>query len=170
MDVPTQEHPPPGETGGLPPLPPEPGFEPEPLEPGEEAPSGEEPLPAAEPSAEEGDGGEPGGPALYDFETDEDPLASPGPAPADDDFEALGPAEEEAPYLEEEEPYAEEPVSGTEPPAEEPGTEVRPALEDEEAYEGGTLDPEETYEEEEGEEGLWFEKGPPQDFDFEDDK
>ena len=93
------------------------------------------------------------------------------PTPADDDdFEALGPAEEEAPYLEEEEPYAEEPVSGTEPPPDEPGTEVRPALEDEEVYEGGKPDPEETYEEEEdeGEEGLWFEKGPPKDFDFDD--
>ena len=157
IDVPTQEHPPPGETGGLPPLPPE--GEPEPLEPASEAP-------AAEPYAEEpADDSE--APALYDFETDEDPLVS-EPAPADDDFEALGPAEEEAPYLEEEEPYAEEPVSGTEPPPEEPGTEVRPALEDEEVYEGGGPDPEESYEEEEGEEGLWFEKGPPKDFDFDD--
>lgn len=51
---------------------------------------------------------------------------------------------------------------------EEPGTEVRPALEDEEVYEGGSPDPEESYEEDEGEEGLWFEKGPPKDFDFDD--
>ena len=86
----------------------------------------------------------------------------------DDDFEALGPAEEEAPFLDEEEPFPEEPVSGTELPAEEPGTEVRPALEDEEAYEGSSFDPEERDEDEEGEEGLWFEKGPPKDFDFDD--
>jgi hypothetical protein len=50
---------------------------------------------------------------------------------------------------------------------------VRPAVEDEEAYEGAPLDPEERYEEEEqeeeeGEEDLWFEKGPPKDFDFDD--
>jgi hypothetical protein len=121
---------------------------------------GSEP-PADEPPAESG------GPALYDFETDEDPVTSPAPAD-DDDFEALGPAEEEAPYLDEEEPYAEEPTSGTQQPPEEPGTEVRPALEDEEVYEGGKPDPEESYEEEEdeGEDGLWFEKGPPKDFDF----
>jgi hypothetical protein len=159
VDVPTQEHPPPGETGGLPPLPPE-----EPLDPVDEAPSAEEPLPAPEPYAEE-PASDDGAPALYDFETDEDPL-EPAAAPADDDFEALGPAEEEAPYLDEEEPYAEEPAPKTEIRPEEPGTEVRPALEDEEVYEGGGLDPEESYEEDEGEEGLWFEKGPPKDFDF----
>jgi hypothetical protein len=45
---------------------------------------------------------------------------------------------------------------------------VRPAVEDEEAYEGASSDPEERHEEEEGEEGLWFEKGPPKDFDFDD--
>src|SRR5215208_2550921 len=160
VDVPTQEHPPPGDTGGLPPLPPE-----EPLDPVDEAPSSEEPLPAAEPFAEEPES-DSGGPALYDFETDEDPVP-PSAAPADD-FEALGPAEEEAPYLEEEEPYAEEPVSGTEPPPVEPRTEVRPALEDQEVYEDGAPDPEESYEDE-GEEGLWFEKGPPKDFDFDED-
>jgi nicotinate-nucleotide--dimethylbenzimidazole phosphoribosyltransferase len=170
VDVPTQEHPAPGDTGGLPPLPPEePGFEPEPLEPVDEAPSREEPLPEPEPYAEE-PAGEGGSPALYDFETDEESLSS-SPAPADD-FEALGPAEEEGSYVEDDEDlFAEEP-SGTELPAEEPGTAVRPALEDQEVYEGGAPDPEETYEEEEdeGEEGLWFEKGPPQDFDFDDDK
>ena len=165
VDVPTQEHPPPGQTGGIPALPEEP--ERDRFEPAGEAPPIEgEPFAEAEPAAEEG------GPALYDFETDEDPLASPPPpaAPAEDDddaFDALGPAEEEAPYLEEEEPYSEEPVSGT-TPVEEPGTEVRPALEDEEVYEGGTPDPEESWEEDEGEEGLWFEKGPPKDFDFDD--
>jgi hypothetical protein len=150
VDVPTQEHPTPGQTGGVPVVPP---AEPEPE-------IGDELEPEPEPP-------EPGGPQLYDFESDEEQLAA-GPAdePADE-FEALGPAEdEEAPYLEEEEAFAEEPVTGTEAPLDEPGTEVRPALEDEEAYEGGGLDPEEGYEEDEGEEGLWFEKGPPKDFDF----
>jgi hypothetical protein len=149
VDVPTQEHPPPGDTGGVPPVPPP-----------------EEDL---EPLAEEPSGGS-GGPALYDFETDEDSLTeSPAPAPPEDDFEALGPAEEEAPYLDEEEPYADAEETPPRPaPADEPGTEVRPALEDEEAYEGGAPDPEESWEEEEedSEEGLWFEKGPPKDFDF----
>ena len=155
VDVPTQEHPPPGETGGLPSLPPE---ESEALAPEDDAP-------------------EAGGPRLYDFETDEDPLdagvraddtedAPVVPAddtddvpvvPAgdtDDDFQALGPAEEEASYVEEEEPYADEPVSDGEP--------LRG-----ETDEGPALDAEESGEE--GEDDLWFEKGPPQDFDFEDE-
>ncbi len=71
----------------------------------------------------------------------------------DDDFQALDPAEEEAPYLEEE-PYADEPASAAEP--------VRG-----ETDEGPALDAEESFEE--GEDDLWFEKGPPQDFDFEDE-
>jgi hypothetical protein len=137
----------------------------EPL-PSEEPPSDEEPLP------DEDQGAGSSGPQLYDFETDEEPIPPPEDRAAlDDDFEALGPAEEEAPYLDEED-YAEEPPSGTESAGEgsyeEPGTAVRPALEDEEPYEGGSPDPEERYEEEEGEEGLWFEKGPPKDFDFDD--
>jgi hypothetical protein len=140
VDVPTQEHPPPGDTGDLPPFP----------------ESEERPQPLSAPDDEEG-----GGPALYDFETDEDPL-EPGPSSStDDDFEALGPAEEEAPYLEEEEPYAEEAL----PPLDEPGTAVRPAVDDDE------LDEEppprgKVYEEDDSEEDLWFEKGPPKDFDF----
>jgi pilus assembly protein FimV len=173
VDVPTQEHPAPGDTGGLPPLPPEEAeFTPaplEPLEPLDEAPSREEPLPEPEPLEEEpADRG--GGPALYDFETDEEPLST-SPAPAGDDFEALGPAEEEGSYVDDdEELFADESTSERELPPDEPGTAVRPALEDQEVYEGGAPDPEETYEEEEdeGEEGLWFEKGPPQDFDFDD--
>jgi hypothetical protein len=121
--------------------------------------------------ADEGAEPESGGPQLYDFETDEDPIPPPqGRAEPEDDFEALGPAEEEAPFLDEEEPFAEEPASSTEPadegPDEEPGTAVRPALEDEAAYEGSSPDPEERFDEEEGEEDLWFEKGPPKDFDF----
>jgi hypothetical protein len=151
VDVPTQEHPPPGETGGLPPLPAdEPGLEAEPDLP----PLEDEPFADEEPA-------DSGGPALYDFETDEDsvassdePLPEPPPEPGDE-FEALGPAEESEPYIEEEEPYADEPASGTEPPPgepfDEPSTEVRPSLEDED-----------------DEEDLWFEKGPPKDFDFDD--
>jgi hypothetical protein len=149
--VPTQEHPPPGDTGGLPPLPSEePEYRPEPLEPTADA-EPDDALGEEEPEAS-------GAPALYDFETDESPAdsgAEPAPA-AGDDFEALGPAEEQAPYLEEEEPYAEEPVGDSELPPDEPvddqpRTEVRPSAgEDDE------------------EDDLWFEKGPPKDFDFDD--
>jgi hypothetical protein len=121
------------------------------------------------------------GPQLFDFETDAgpiEPVPAEEPLPPEDDFDALGPADEEGPYLEEEEPYAPEPALGAEAPPEE-------------AYEGGEAEPEEYYEEElqeetgeadllsrppefadedDDEEGLWFEKGPPQDFDFEDDR
>jgi hypothetical protein len=152
VDVPTQEHPPPGETGGLPPLPAEePEYRPEPIEPTATPETDESFVPDEPESA--------GGPALYDFETDEDQVESPAP-PTDepaDDFDALGPAEEEAPYIEEEEPYAEEPVGGTEAPADDepfddqPRTEVRPSVE-----------------EDDEEDDLWFEKGPPKDFDFDD--
>ena len=151
VDVPTQEHPPPGQTGDLPPFPSEPDAPVE--EPAAEVPPIEEPEPSADADA----------PALYDFESDEDP-APPAASPVDDEFEALGPAEEEAPYLDEERPYADDPGSGGDLPVDEPSTAVRPALEDEEAYEGGGLDPEEGYEEEDDD--LWFEKGPPKDFDF----
>ena len=160
VDVPTQEHPPPADTGGLPPAP---SSEPGAIESGDEPAPRDESAGHEEPLSEEEPAVGSGGPALYDFETDEDPLGAPA---EDDDFEALGPAEEEAPYIEDEEAYAEEPESGTEPAPDEPGTAVRPVLEDEEVYEGGSLDPEESYDEEEGEEGLWFEKGPPKDFDF----
>jgi len=155
VDVPTQEHPPPGETGGVPAVPPrEAGHETEPP-----------PEPALEP-APEPEPVESAGPALYDFESDEEPLAGGPSEEPPDEFEALGPADEEAPHADEGEPYAEEPASGAEAPLDEPGTEVRPALEDTETYEGGGRDPEEAYEEDEGDEGLWFEKGPPKDFDF----
>jgi hypothetical protein len=176
VDVPTQEHPPPGDTGDLPPLPddeaelgrPDTTYEPPPPE---EPPSEEEPLPQDE-EAEPAEPSESDGPQLYDFETDEDPIAPPSQRSAvDDDFEALGPAEEEAPYLDEEEPYAEEPVSEIESRDEgshdEPRTEVRPALEEDEdePFEGGSFETEERFREDE-EEDLWFEKGPPKDFDF----
>jgi hypothetical protein len=194
VDVPTQEHPPPGDTGDLPPLPvdepelgrPDTTYEPPPMEP----PSDEEPLPVEPPSDEaslpaeppsdeaplpdEDTSGGSDGPQLYDFETDEDtvPPPAPGSSAVDDDFEALGPAEEGAPYLDEEEPYAEEPASGAESggeaPYEEPGTEVRPAIEDEEPDERRPSETRERAEEEGEEEDLWFEKGPPKDFDFDD--
>jgi hypothetical protein len=172
IDVPTQEHPPPGETGDLPPLP---GDEPElgrpdttyqPPPPPEEMPSDEVPLPEGDTSSS---GDEP---QLYDFETDEEAAPSSSGSAVDDDFEALGPAEEEAPYLDEEVPYPEEPSSGVDSIEEEPRTEVRPAIEDEDTGERGSPDTEERsfeVDEEEGEEGLWFEKGPPKDFDFDDD-
>jgi hypothetical protein len=148
VDVPTQEHPPPGDTGDIAPLPESDAeYRPEPFDTGEEALPADEPSPARDPEAEAG------GPALYDFETDEAPVEGGGPSVVeDDDFEALGPAEEEAPYLEDEEPYADEPASGTEPPA------------DDDSRRGSGR---QTYEEEEAED-LWFEKGPPQDFDFDD--
>jgi hypothetical protein len=165
VDVPTQEHPPPGDTGEVPSLPddepelgrPDTTYEPPPMAlPDDEPISDEEPLPAEDSSA----GSD--GPQLYDFETDEESVApTSAPPSVDDDFEALGPAQEEAPYLDEEEPYAEE-----------PGTEVRPAIEGEEPDERRSSDTEERsfrLEEEEGEEDdLWFEKGPPKDFDFDD--
>jgi hypothetical protein len=172
--VPTQEHPPPGETGDLPPLPgdepelgrPDTSYEPPPLD---EPPSDEEPLPRDDTSEEEAAGG----PQLYDFETDEDPISPASPRSAvDDDFEALGPAEEEAPYLDEEEPYPDETASSVEPGGEsgdeEPRTEVRPAPEEEEPYDEGKSFEESFEEEEEREDDLWFEKGPPKDFDFDD--
>jgi hypothetical protein len=183
VDVPTQEHPPPGETGDVPPLPgdepelgrPDTTYEPPPIEP----PSDEAPLPVEEPISDEqplpdeAGSADSNGPQLYDFESDEDPASATTERPAvEDDFEALGPAEEESPYLDEEEPYSEEPASGVETGGEgipeEPGTEVRPAVEDEEPAEGRSFDTEEHFEEDDSEEGLWFEKGPPKDFDFDD--
>ena len=183
VDVPTQEHPPPGDTGDLPPLPgdepelgrPDTTYEPPPIEP----PSDEAPLPAEEPISDEQPlpdedaSASSDGPQLYDFESDEESASATTERPAiEDDFEALGPAEEESPYLDEEEPYSEEPASGVEPAregtAEEPGTEIRPAVEDEEPREGRSSDTEEHFEEDDSEEGLWFEKGPPKDFDFDD--
>jgi hypothetical protein len=171
VDVPTQEHPPPGETGDLPPLPgdeqelgrPDTSYElpPHPLEepPSTEEPAAtEEPISDEEPLPDEQSASASDGPQLYDFETDEDSVPPPsGRSAVDDDFEALGPAEEEAPYLDEEEPFPEE-----------ESTAVRPAVEDEED-EDSSGERRRRFERDEGEEGLWFEKGPPKDFDFDDD-
>jgi hypothetical protein len=151
VDVPTQEHPPPGQTGDLPSFPSESSGD----DPADEA------LPLDEPEAAEEPGPETGTPELYDFESDE---GQPPSTDSSDDFEALGPAEEDAPYEDDERPYSDDPGSGTDVPLDEPSTAVRPALEDEEAYEGGGPDPEESFEEDD--EDLWFEKGPPKDFDF----
>jgi hypothetical protein len=170
IDVPTQEHPPPGETGGLPPLP---DYEDEhdvavPADeapPVVEPPSVEEPLPPDEPETSSS------GPALYDFETDEDLLESPPPAPADtdDDFEALGPETDERPYVApetDESPY----IPEEEPSRDEPPRSSEAELKDDEVYGGDSLEAEESFEQKsDTDDDLWFEKGPPKDFDFEDD-
>jgi hypothetical protein len=161
VDVATQEHPPPGETGDLPPYPSE--REERPREDLVDKPASEG-LPLEESEPAEKPELETDAPALYDFETDDDPLATEG-AP-EDDFEALGPAEEEPPYPEEEQPYPDKPSSGAGAPLDEPGTEVRPPIDDE-SDEFGALDPQEADGDNE-EDDLWFEKGPPKDFDFDD--
>src|SRR5262249_6973505 len=119
------------------------------------------------------------GPQLFDFETDAGPIEPVGPsepAPVEDDFEALGPADDEAPYVEEEEPYAAEPDVGTDAPREEAyeggdagsGAAYEDALPEEERGDDLLSRPPEFVEDEE--EVFWFEKGPPQDFDFEDER
>jgi hypothetical protein len=187
-----EESEPSGPEGGVPdppPPPPEPGEEPagrargrvnvptQEFAPPDEG-TGEVALPL-EPQAE--DESEPAGPQLYDFETDEDELVSePGQPAVDegDDFEALGPVEEEADYLEEEEPYAEGAGGVAELPAEETDERELVREEDEEKAPGGAPDDEddilsgspEFVEEDTESEGLWFEEGPPQDFDFEEEE
>jgi len=174
VDVPTQEHPPPGETGGLPPLP---DYEDEHdlAAPADEAPpvveppSEERPQPLEEPEA---------GPQLYDFESDEEPSGgAPAARDAEDDFEALGPETDERPYVPpetDEAPYIapetdETPFIPEEDRSEEPPS-SEASLEDEDVYEGESLEPEESYEERksDADDDLWFEKGPPKDFDFDD--
>jgi hypothetical protein len=156
-DVPTQEHrPPPTETGEAAPVPPEP-------EPAEDA-----------------------GPQLYDFETDPelvageavDPGVAPPPREESDDFEALGPVEEDTGdhlYLDEEEPNAEEgggvaEAEVAEDVEERHDTEVRPAEPGKQDDDDLLSESPEFLEQDTDSEGLWFEKGPPQDFDFEDEE
>ncbi|MGH2983760.1 MAG: hypothetical protein ACRDK5_05855 [Solirubrobacterales bacterium] len=177
-DVPTQEHiPPPRETGEAAPVPSEP-----------EAP--EEGAPQlydfeTDPGLVEEEGADLG--------------IAPAPPEASDDFETLGPVEEakeaeEDLYLDEEEPYGEQRGGTTdfeevEAVEEDYKTEVRPADNDEEVdderyrTEVRPADPEEEEDEEDddllsespefldqdADESLWFEKGPPKDFDFEDE-
>lgn len=134
-------------------------------------------------------------PALYDFETDEEAAAAAGPvdeAPAGelaapvDDFEELGPPTDEAyaepaaepdeepgePLGAEEPAYPEEPTRAPELEDEEepPGTAPAGAVDDEDE-EDVLADSPEFLERggEEDDEDLWFEKGPPQDFDFDQD-
>jgi hypothetical protein len=174
-DVPTQEHiTPREETADIPPVPSE--AQPEPVEQ-----SGPELYDF------EADAG------LLDEEGAESAVAPP-PADESDDFEALGPAEEgdeaEELYPDEDEAYGEqrggttdfEEVDAVEEAHE---TEVRPAApeheEDEhDRTEGRPAAPEEEEDDllsespefldEDDDEGLWFEKGPPKDFDFEDEE
>jgi hypothetical protein len=156
-DVPTQEHlPPPSETG--------------------EAAAPSEPEPVSD-----------SGPQLYDFETDPGLVEEEGadlgtarpPAEESDDFEALGPVKEEAEedlYLEEEEPHPEEPAgaarSGEVEIEEEEifETEVRRDDTGEEEDDDLLSGSPEFLEQDTESEGLWFEKGPPQDFDFEEEE
>jgi hypothetical protein len=169
VNVPTQEFSPPDESAGdiAPPLEAE-GEKGAAVEPAESVEAGESDSDA---------------PQLYDFETDEDPVVSGAGQPAvdeEDDFEALGPVEEEAEYLEEEEPYAEEAGGVAELPAED--TEERelvvPDVHEEEEAPAPAPDEEddilsgspEFVEEDTEREGLWFEKGPPQDFEFEEEE
>jgi hypothetical protein len=182
-----------------PPPPPEPGTEPPGRARGRvhvptqehrpedmtEEPPGPEPAQPAEALEDEGK------PELFDFETDEASFAESPPAEApEDDFEALGPAEDSldledepfeaeepgasAPAIEEDEPEAAPPqfedTAVRDPePADEPRTDER------RVDEPGTDEPDILSESpeftDEGTEGenLWFEKGPPKDFDFEDE-
>jgi hypothetical protein len=182
VDVPTQEHiPPREETGDVPALPSEP-----------EAPAGEPEPPEqggaqlydfetdSDLLAEEGAGRE----------------AAPAPAEERDDFESLGPVDEpqeseEDLYLsEEEEAYGEQRGGTTDFEEIEAGeadleTEVRPVVpaeDDDDGYppEGRPADPDDEDEDDvlsespefldqDTDESLWFEKGPPKDFDFEDE-
>jgi hypothetical protein len=167
VEVPTQEHPPPGETGGLPPLP-EYEDEHDLAAPADEAPPVVEPPSSEEPLPPEDSGSRP---ELYDFETDEDSLDSPPvvSGDTDDDFEALGPETDERPYVApetDESPY----VPEEERPREELPPSTEAALEDDDVYEGDSPEAEESYEQgSDTDDDLWFEKGPPKDFDFDDD-
>jgi hypothetical protein len=172
-DVPTQEHiPSRQETGDAPPVPSEP--EPPPEEGGPQLYDFETDPGLVEEGA--------------------DPGAAP-PAEESDDFEALGPvdeAEEAGRDIDpdEEEPYGEQRGGTTdfeeiEVVEEDRETKVRPAAppdEDEEGFrtEVRPADPDDEEEDDllsespefldkDTDEGLWFEKGPPKDFDFEDE-
>jgi hypothetical protein len=174
-DVPTQEHiPPRRETGDAPSVPSEP----------------EPPLEEGGPQLYDFETD----PGLLDEEA-ADPGTAPPPAEESDDFEALGPVDEAEEagddlYSDGEEPYGEQRGGTTdfeevEAVEEDLETKVRPAAppeEDEEGYrtEVRPADPDDEEEEDllsespefleqDTDEGLWFEKGPPKDFDFEDE-
>jgi hypothetical protein len=180
-DVPTQEHiPPREETGDVPPV------------PSESAPPPEEGAPQLYDFETD--------PGLLDEDAGAADLEPAPRPPADsDDFEALGPVDEGEEAVEvgddlypvEEEPHGEQRGGTTDfeeadAVDEDPGTEVRPPAppeEDEEGYrtEVRPADPDEEEEDDllsespefldkDTDDSLWFEKGPPKDFDFEDDE
>jgi hypothetical protein len=173
-DVPTQEHiPPREETGDVAPVP----GEPEPPEEGAPQLYDFE----TDPGLLESEGADLGAP--------------PAPAEESDDFEALGPvdeAEKGEDLYGDEEPYGEqrggttdsEEVEGVEedyetgvrpaapPPEDEEEryrTEVRPTDSEEEEDEDDLLSESPEFLDKDDDESLWFEKGPPKDFDFEDE-
>jgi hypothetical protein len=128
-------------------------------------------------------------PELFDFETEEGSLQETlEPAAPADDFEALGPVEEveeELDYEEDsraDEPRAEEPAAAED---EEPAldeTAIREPRRDDDFQDTAVREPDsddepdilsespEFAEEGTESEDLWFEKGPPQDFDFEEEE
>ena len=162
MHHPTEEHPAPeppseeayGEASGAPLTP-----------PSQELPAVEDDEPL------EGDTGD--GPELFDFETDADLEAAEAPAPAppevdepappeqedEDEFDDLGPAEE-GDYAEDErerkQPYEDDDqdAAGADKTGE------ADLLSEQPDFAEDSTD----------EEDLWFEQGPPKDFDFEDEK
>jgi hypothetical protein len=189
VDVPTQEHIPPREETGDEPAPP---SEPD-------APAGEREAPAGEPEPPEQGGAqlydfETDSDLLAEEGAGRE--AAPAPAEERDDFESLGPVDEpqeseEDLYLsEEEEAYGEQRGGTTDFEEIEAGeadleTEVRPVVpaeDDDDGYppEGRPADPDDEDEDDvlsespefldqDTDESLWFEKGPPKDFDFEDE-
>ena len=127
-------------------------------------------APEEEPLRRRGAGrGVESGPALYDFETDEEPVL-PAPRRRSRERRRLRGARPRR-------GGGALPRGGgalrrggrsrtPRPRREEPGTAVRPGARGRGSLRGWRPRPEEAYEEEERGRGLWFEKGPPQDFDF----
>jgi hypothetical protein len=111
------------------------------------------------------------GPALYDFATDEGALdagaedaVSPPPGP-DDEFEDLGPVTDEAelvdaPVSDDEEFDVAEPAPADDEPPAQPAPQGADDL---------LAESPEFIDEEGEDEDLWFEQGPPKDFDFEEE-
>jgi hypothetical protein len=168
-----------------PPPPPEPGTEPpgrargrvhhptEELPPPEPGSEELRPEPFEDPSSADlalppETGEDESAPQLYDFETDEDSLDEPRRAASEpeDAFEDLGPVEAQPRYDEEE---VAEPSEDERRPDERRPDERRP----DETGEDDLLSTSPEFLDEGSEtdeEDLWFEKGPPEDFDFEDEK
>jgi hypothetical protein len=133
-------------------------------------PEGAPPEPAPAPEADSG-------PELYDFATDEGaleigaeaPADSPAPEPADE-FEELGPVTDEAEVVDAP-PAGDQDFEDDYPPEDEEPAREAPASAPAAQDADDLLAESPEFIEEEGEEGedLWFEKGPPKDFDFEDE-